>query len=59
VLGVGVAGLAAIQTPKNMGAVVRAFDVRAVTKEEVESMGRSSWRWRWRRTAPGSGGTPR
>ena len=33
------AGLAAIQTPKNMGAVVRAFDVRAVTKEQVESMG--------------------
>lgn len=33
------AGLAAIQTAKNMGAVVRAFDVRAVTKEQVESMG--------------------
>lgn len=39
VLGVGVAGLAAIQTAKNMGAVVRAFDVRSVTKEQVESMG--------------------
>ena len=39
VLGVGVAGLAAIQTAKNMGAIVRAFDVRAVTKEQVESMG--------------------
>ena len=33
------AGLAAIQTAKNMGAVVRAFDVRAVTKEQVESTG--------------------
>ena len=33
------AGLAAIQTAKNMGAIVRAFDVRAVTKEQVESMG--------------------
>ena len=32
VLGVGVAGLAAIQTAKNMGAVVRTFDVRTVTK---------------------------
>jgi len=38
-LGAGVAGLAAIQTAKNMGAIVRAFDVRAVTKEQVESMG--------------------
>ena len=39
VLGAGVAGLAAIQTAKNMGAIVRAFDVRSVTKEQVESMG--------------------
>ncbi len=39
VLGAGVAGLAAIQTAKNMGAQVRAFDVRPVTKEQVESMG--------------------
>jgi len=31
VLGAGVAGLAAIQTAKNMGAIVRAFDVRAVS----------------------------
>ena len=38
-LRVGVTGLAAIHTAKNMGAVVRAFDVRAVTKEQVESMG--------------------
>ena len=33
------AGLAAIQTAKNMGAIVRAFDVRPVCKEQVESMG--------------------
>jgi len=39
VLGAGVAGLAAIQTAKNMGAIVRAFDVRPVCKEQVESMG--------------------
>ena len=32
-------GLAAIQTAKNMGAIVRAFDVRPVTKEQVEAMG--------------------
>jgi len=39
VLGAGVAGLAAIQAAKNMGAIVRAFDVRPVCKEQVESMG--------------------
>ena len=39
VMGTGVAGLAAIQTAKNMGAIVRAFDVRPVCKEQVESMG--------------------
>ena len=41
VIGTGVAGLAAIQTAKNMGAVVRAFDVRPVTKEQVE--GEFNW----------------
>lgn len=35
VLGGGVAGLAAIQTAKNMGAIVRAYDVRPAAKEQV------------------------
>lgn len=39
VIGAGVAGLAAIQAAKNLGAVVRAFDVRASAKEQVESVG--------------------
>jgi H+-translocating NAD(P) transhydrogenase len=39
VLGTGVAGLAAIQTAKNMGALVSAFDVRAATAEQVAAMG--------------------
>ena len=39
VLGVGVAGLQAIQVAKGMGAQVYAFDVRAVTAEQVESLG--------------------
>ena len=39
VLGAGVAGLAAIQTAKNMGAQVFGYDVRPVVKEQVESMG--------------------
>ena len=38
VVGAGVAGLAAVQTAKNMGAMVRAFDVRAAAREQVESM---------------------
>ena len=33
------AGLAAIQTAKNMGAVVLGYDVRPVVQEQVESMG--------------------
>lgn len=39
VIGGGVAGLAAIGTAKNMGAIVRAFDTRAAVKEQVESFG--------------------
>mmetsp|Transcript_6446 Transcript_6446/g.22794 ORF Transcript_6446/g.22794 Transcript_6446/m.22794 type:complete len:463 (+) Transcript_6446:79-1467(+) len=39
VLGAGVAGLAAMQTAKNMGAQVYGYDVRAVCREQVESMG--------------------
>lgn len=39
VIGTGVAGLAAIQTAKHMGAVVAAFDVRAATAEQVAAMG--------------------
>ncbi len=39
VMGVGVAGLQAIATAKRMGALVTAYDVRAATKEQVESLG--------------------
>ncbi len=39
VIGVGVAGLSAIVTAKNMGAIVRAFDTRLATKEQVKSLG--------------------
>ena len=39
VIGVGVAGLAAIGVANSMGAVVRAFDTRLEVKEQVESMG--------------------
>merc|ERR1711871_671022 len=39
VIGGGVAGLAAIGTAKSMGAIVRAFDVRAAAAEQIESLG--------------------
>lgn len=39
VLGAGVAGLQAIATAKRLGAVVKAFDVRAASKTDVESLG--------------------
>lgn len=39
IIGVGVAGLQAIATAKRLGAIVEAYDVRAVTKEQVLSLG--------------------
>ncbi len=39
ILGAGVAGLQAIGTARRLGAVVEAFDVRKVVKEQVESLG--------------------
>src|SRR4029453_19143720 len=39
VVGAGVAGLQALATARRLGAVVSAFDVRAVVKEQVESLG--------------------
>jgi len=39
IMGVGVAGLQAIATAKRLGAVVSAYDVRPVVKEQVESLG--------------------
>ena len=50
------AGLAAIQTAKNMGAIVRAFDVRPVTKEQVESMGATFLEVPFKEDGSGSGG---
>jgi NAD(P) transhydrogenase subunit alpha len=39
VMGAGVAGLQAIATARRLGAVVEVSDVRAVVKEQVESLG--------------------
>ena len=39
VIGAGVAGLQAIATARRLGAVVEAYDVRAATKEQIQSLG--------------------
>lgn len=39
VIGAGVAGLQAIATAKRLGAIVEAYDIRAATKEQVQSLG--------------------
>ena len=39
VIGAGVAGLKAVATAKRLGAIVSATDVRAASKEQVESLG--------------------
>ena len=39
IMGVGVAGLQAIATARRLGAQVSATDVRAATKEQIESLG--------------------
>jgi NAD(P) transhydrogenase subunit alpha len=39
VMGLGVAGLEAVATAHRLGAVVEGYDVRAETKEQVESLG--------------------
>ena len=56
VLGAGVAGLAAIQTAKNMGAVVFGYDVRPVVKEQVESMGGQFLKVPYEEDGAGQGG---
>ena len=40
VIGAGVAGLQAIAAAKRLGAIVSATDVRAASKEQVESLGK-------------------
>eukprot|EP00923_Selenidium_pygospionis_P051441 GHVN01089274.1.p1 GENE.GHVN01089274.1~~GHVN01089274.1.p1 ORF type:complete len:1119 (+),score=168.08 GHVN01089274.1:1243-4599(+) len=39
IIGVGVAGLSALATARNMGAIVRCFDTRPAVREQVQSLG--------------------
>merc|ERR1719424_1867510 len=56
VLGGGVAGLAAVQTAKNMGAVVRLFDVRAAVEEQAKSLGAEFLKVDYEEAGEGAGG---
>ena len=55
-LGGGVAGLAAVQTAKNMGAVVRLFDVRAAVEEQAKSLGAEFLKVDFEESGEGGGG---
>lgn len=56
VLGAGVAGLQAIATARRLGAVVSAYDTRAVVKEQVQSLGATFLEIELGADAQGAGG---
>ncbi len=56
VLGAGVAGLQAIATARRLGAVVSGYDVRAVVKEQVQSLGATFLEFDVGGDAEGTGG---
>jgi NAD(P) transhydrogenase subunit alpha len=59
ILGIGVAGLAAIGTARRLGAVVAAYDVRPETAEQAESLGAKFVKLRTAIDATGAGGYAR
>jgi proton-translocating NAD(P)+ transhydrogenase subunit alpha len=59
VLGIGVAGLQAIATARRLGALVKAYDVRAETREQAESLGAQFLVLKSIADASGSGGYAR
>ena len=56
IIGAGVAGLQAIATARRLGALVEAFDVRPVVKEQVESLGAKFVAWESEAAAEDKGG---
>ncbi|KAH9488250.1 hypothetical protein Btru_063908 [Bulinus truncatus] len=56
VIGGGVAGLSAIGTAKNMGAIVRGFDTRSAVKEQIESFGAEFLEVHVKESGEGTGG---
>ena len=59
ILGIGVAGLAAIGTARRLGAVVSAYDVRPETAEQAESLGAKFVKLKTAIDATGTGGYAR
>jgi NAD(P) transhydrogenase subunit alpha len=56
VLGAGVAGLAALAAAKSLGATVKAFDTRAASREQVESLGGTFIPFDFKEAGEGEGG---
>lgn len=56
VIGAGVAGLSAIGTAVNLGAIVRAFDTRLEVKEQIESMNAEFLELDFKEDGSGEGG---
>ncbi|XP_002166595.1 NAD(P) transhydrogenase, mitochondrial isoform X1 [Hydra vulgaris] len=56
VIGGGVAGLSAIQTAKNLGAIVRGFDTREAVREQVRSLGAEFLEVKIKESGDGVGG---
>ncbi|MDA0204941.1 MAG: Re/Si-specific NAD(P)(+) transhydrogenase subunit alpha [Acidobacteria bacterium] len=56
IIGAGVAGLAAIGAARGLGAIVRAFDVRAAVRDEVQSMGAEFLELSYEESGEGTGG---
>jgi NAD(P) transhydrogenase subunit alpha len=59
VVGAGVAGLAAIAAAKSLGAQVSAFDTRAASREQVESLGAQFVELDFKESGEGEGGYAR
>lgn len=59
VIGAGVAGLAAIGAARSLGAIVRAFDPRMATRDQVRSMGAEYLELDIREEGEGAGGYAR
>lgn len=56
VIGGGVAGLSAVGTAKNMGAIVKVFDTRAAVEEQAKSLGAQFLKVELKETGEGTGG---
>lgn len=56
VIGAGVAGLSAVGAARNLGAIVRAFDTRTATKDQVESLGGEFLTIQMEESGEGAGG---